>query len=53
MPRRIAPADRAATQGMLEGVLFQLFGDPHKQLTPAECEAFFEDSRNFLLDQVR
>lgn len=48
MPRRIAPGDRTATKGMLEGARFQLFADPHRRVTPRECVAFFDDADNFL-----
>jgi hypothetical protein len=48
VPRRIAPGDRNATKGMVEAVLFQLVGDPHRRLTREECITFFDDPGNFL-----
>ena len=50
VPRRIAPSDATGTRGMVEAVRFQFFGDPHKQLTAAECVRFFENEENFLVE---
>lgn len=50
VPRRIAPSDARATKGMVEAVLWHYFGDPHRQLSAAECEAFFENEENFLVE---
>jgi hypothetical protein len=50
VPRRIAPGDAAATKGMVEAVLWHYFGDPHAELTAAQCAAFFENEGHFLVE---